>query len=228
MSKTQTPGPPLTARLVGPLLRFFFRLLYHELAWSYDLVAAAVSLGLWQRWVYAVLPYLSGPRVLELGHGPGHLQAALAHREVFAAGLDESRQMGRQALARLARLDYPRRLVNGYAQRLPFPAGSFHQVAATFPSDYIVQPAALAEIHRVLQPGGSLVVLPFAWHTGQGALQRLAAGLFRITGEAPEWDQAFLEPFRRAGFQPRLEWHTLRQSRLVILLARKPETGRAG
>jgi len=225
MSEPEPLRPPLAARLTSRVLPLFFRLLYHEFAWSYDLVAATVSLGMWKRWVYSALPYLPGPRVLELGHGPGHLQAALAHREVFAAGLDESRQMGRQARARLRRLGYPQRLLNGYAQRLPFTANTFHQVAATFPSDYIVQPDTLAEIRRVLLPGGELVVLPFAWHTGQGALHRLAAGLFRITGEAPDWDQAFVEPFRRAGFQTRLEWHTLPNSRLVILRARKPGRG---
>jgi ubiquinone/menaquinone biosynthesis C-methylase UbiE len=212
----------LPARLVRRSLGLFFRLLYHEFAWTYDFVAAAVSLGLWKQWVLAVLPYIKGPRVLELGYGPGHLQAALAHREINAVGLDESRQMAGRVVRKMRKLGYPYRLVNGYAQNLPFVDACFDQVVATFPTDYIVHPHTLEEIRRLLVPGGSLLVLPFAWITGKGIFHRLAAGLFRFTGEAPDWDGAFLEPFRRAGFDARLEQHTLPNSRLVIIRALKP------
>ena len=57
-----------------PLLRFFFYLLYHSFAFAYDLVAASVSLGRWKDWVLSVVPFIEGNRVLEIGHGPGHLQ----------------------------------------------------------------------------------------------------------------------------------------------------------
>ncbi len=63
-------------RLLQSLLRFFFSLLYHQFAWTYDLVSATVSLGHWQEWVRASLPYLHG-RTLEIGYGPGHLQTYL-------------------------------------------------------------------------------------------------------------------------------------------------------
>ena len=46
------------------LVSFGFRLLYHELAWSYDLVAWLVSCGQWQNWGRAALPYLVGECVL--------------------------------------------------------------------------------------------------------------------------------------------------------------------
>ena len=55
------------------LLLRFFHLLYHQLAWAYDAVSAAVSLGRWQDWGAAALPFVNGASVLELGHGPGHL-----------------------------------------------------------------------------------------------------------------------------------------------------------
>jgi ubiquinone/menaquinone biosynthesis C-methylase UbiE len=51
-----------------------FRLLYHELAWSYDLVSWLASRGLWRRWQQAALAYLPVEgRFLEVGFGPGHL-----------------------------------------------------------------------------------------------------------------------------------------------------------
>jgi len=86
------------------LLRFFFRLLYHQFAFTYDLVAATVSLGRWKDWVMSVLPFVQGTRILEIGHGPGHLQRALLERNLLAVGLDESTQMGQLARHNLTRI----------------------------------------------------------------------------------------------------------------------------
>ena len=55
------------------LLRIGFHLLYNELAWSYDLVSWAVSLGQWRTWGRASLRYLLGPRVLEVAFGTGDI-----------------------------------------------------------------------------------------------------------------------------------------------------------
>ena len=59
--------------LIQRFMRFFFHLLYHPFAFTYDLVAATVSFGDWKNWVYSILPFINGTRILELGHGPGHL-----------------------------------------------------------------------------------------------------------------------------------------------------------
>ena len=220
----QAPARRLPAHLraLAALLRIFFALLYHQFAWTYDLVAAVVSLGLWKGWLLRALPYLEGPRVLELGHGPGHLQTALHQKGLHAFGLDRSRQMGRQAQRRLRRAGQLPQLVNGAAQNLPYGAATFQQVAATFPTEYIADPLTLAEIYRVLTPGGAAIILPLAWIKGQNAPQRLAAWLFRVTGQAPDWDGRFLEPFRQAGFQVSLEWLEHKFSILLVIRAVKP------
>ncbi len=84
-------------------LRLFFRLLYHQLAWTYDLVAWVVSFGQWKAWGRAAIPRLRGPRVLEIAHGPGHLLVAMARAGLSPVGFDLSPQMGRLARARLRR-----------------------------------------------------------------------------------------------------------------------------
>ena len=71
------PRVSLFSRFINHLLKISFHLLYHQLAWVYDWIAALVSCGLWNTWVVQALPYLEGPLVLELGPGPGHMQAAL-------------------------------------------------------------------------------------------------------------------------------------------------------
>jgi ubiquinone/menaquinone biosynthesis C-methylase UbiE len=209
-------------KALTPLLRTFFKLLYHQFAFAYDLVAATVSLGAWKGWVYEVLPYLSGPRVLELGFGPGHLQAALHQKGLKPVGIDRSPQMARQAYFRMRKRNTLPLLVNGYAQFMPFPSASFDQVVATFPSEYIVDPATLAEIQRLLAVNGKLVLLPLAWITGQSPFQRLAAWLFRFTSQAPGWEDRFAQPFRQSGFDVHLEWVRRKNSTLVLILASKP------
>ena len=87
--------------LIQRFMRLFFHLLYHSFAFTYDLVAAAVSFGDWKNWVYSILPFINGPRLLELGHGPGHLQRLLRDRGLDAVAIDESTQMGRIAKHRL-------------------------------------------------------------------------------------------------------------------------------
>lgn len=207
------------------LLRIFFRLLYHTFAWTYDLVAAFVSLGQWRSWVMAVAPDLPGPRVLELGHGPGHLQARLLAEARQGFGLDESRQMGRQAQRRLLRKGFTPCLVRGLAQALPYPADTFDQVAATFPSEYIVDSSTLTEIYRVLRPGGEAVLLLLAWITEKRWYGRLAAWLFRVTGQAPrQWEPQYLEPVQRMGFESRAENITLKSSILLVIHLKKPDT----
>jgi len=204
-------------KFLAVLMRNFFALLYHQFAWTYDFVAALVSLGMWKQWVRSTLPYLVGPRVLEIGHGPGHLLLALAEKGLKATGLDESRWMGNIALKKI-RNTTTTYLVNGYAQFLPFSNTAFNQVVATFPPEFILESAALQEIRRVLVNGGSLVVLPFAWITGHRLSDRLARGLFQFTNQAPEWDDRFLAPFHSAGFQTEVKF--IQQDRSTVVLIR--------
>lgn len=216
---------PLLTRILTGFLKVFFKLLYHQFSWSYDLVAWLVSLGLWKRWVLTALPYLTGPLILELGHGPGHLQMALHKhgKNVYAVGLDESSQMGRLALLKARRFRISLMLVNGYAQFLPFAPGVFSQIVATFPSEYIFSPQTLQSVFRCLKPGGQLIVLPLAWIVGNKPLEKLAAWLFRVTYQSTEWDNQITHPFTQAGFSVKVEFADLPSSRVAIILATKPK-----
>lgn len=219
--------PPYLFRIYSAFLRFFFTLLYHQLAWTYDWVAAIVSLGMWNKWILAVLPYLGGPMILELGHGPGHLQSALLKQGKRVFGLDASLQMGRKAVRVMGSEGLVSGVVNGYAQFIPFSNACLNQVVATFPSEYIFDLRTFYEVHRILLPGGTFIILPLAWITGRRFHERAAAWLFRFTGQVPtnystSWEDRVLEPIRQAGFIPRVEWLELNTSTLLIIHAQKP------
>ncbi len=209
-------------RLLAGLLRTFFSLLYHQFAWTYDLVAATVSLGRWKSWVMSSIPYLSG-KVLEIGYGPGHLQQILTEHGWPVFGIDESRQMARQAGKRLKRSGRPLRLARGLAQSLPFQEQAFDSVVATFPSEYIFDIRTLKEVRRVLVTGGRFVIIPMAWITGMRPLERLAAGLFRLTGETSGKPQPLRreaqEQFQRAGFNAQSELVSLKGSQVLVIIA---------
>src|SRR5207245_3250452 len=50
-------------------------------------------------------------------------------------------------------------IIHGLAQHLPFSDASFDTVVSTFPSEYIYDPDTVAEVERVLRPGGRLIVV---------------------------------------------------------------------
>lgn len=210
--------------VVNSLLRLFFRLLYHSFAWTYDFVAAAVSMGRWKHWVLSISTMLQGPRVLELGFGPGHLQTYLHQSGVAEYGLDESMQMARQAQQRLLRLHYPPHLTRGVAQALPYAGATFNSVAATFPTEYILEPGTLAEIQRVLVPGGRLVVLMASWITGNSLRERALRTLYQITSQVPPENQDiadFIIPYQQAGFQTSIRFIEPKGARLMFIIAKK-------
>jgi SAM-dependent methyltransferase len=180
-------------------LRAGFRLLYNELAWSYDAVSALVSRGQWSEWQAAALPFVTGERILEVAHGPGHLLLRLTAAGRSTVGIDLSPTMSRRAGRRLAQAGRPVRLARARAQALPFAAGSFDCALATFPADFIRDPMTLRELRRVLVPAGRLVIVPEARLTGRGLAARGLEWLYRFTGQRPTGDAPLAAPERQAG-----------------------------
>lgn len=178
----KTLNSTLLTRAYTRGIRWAFARFYNEFAWTYDTVAAAVSGGRWADWARASLPELHG-HILELGCGTGNLQLSLAHHPLanLTVGLDASPAMLAISWRKLARAGLPIRLARGLAQALPFAPASLDTLVATFPSEYIVAPATLAEIRRVLRRGGRLVVVLAATFSTSGLYQRAVGWLYRLT-----------------------------------------------
>lgn len=201
------------------LVRFGFRLLYNEMAWSYDTVAAVVSLGDWHNWQRTALKYMpaeTGEQVLELAHGTGNLQIDLRNAGFAAIGLDLSPAMGRIASRKMRRVRIQPDLVRGDARMLPFADAQFPAVVSTFPTEFIIAPATVQEVYRVLQPGGRFVVVANGLLTGGGAVRALLEWAYRVTGQRGPWPGDPLAVFHTAGFH--LEQVEVRLQRSVVQL----------
>lgn len=202
--------------LIQRFMRVFFNLLYHPLAFTYDLVAAIVSFGRWKDWVYSILPFIEGTHVLELGHGPGHLQRILLDRGLVAVAIDESAPMGMLAKHRLGN---SHRLARALAQKIPFASAAFDSVIATFPSEYIFDTQTLSEAHRVLRNSGRLIVLLAAWPNNP-----LLAWLFKVTGESPSevhetTKSKTKETFAQADFISEIQIVEVKSGNLLFVIA---------
>ncbi len=216
----------MIARLYTRFLRWAFARFYREFAWTYDVVAALVSRGLWSRWIEAAAPQLQGELVLELGCGTGYLQRLLNRNRIAAIGLDASPYMLRLAQRKVDRTGGSARLVQSYAQHLPFPGHTFSDVVATFPAEYILDPATFAEIWRVLRPGGQVALLDAAYFTRRDTYSAAVDVAYRVTQQVRAQDPRprLLEA---AGFLVAETWVDVGASRVQILRGIKPDEPQA-
>lgn len=145
--------------------RLLYRLLYNQLAWAYDAASWSVSLGRWDQWRRAALPFVRGDNVLEIGFGTGRLLPCLGRSHARVTGLEPSAPMQRIAARRLEKERPAPPRVQGVAQRLPFAPATFDSIVCTFPAAYVLESGVHREIARCLRPGGRLIILELALNT---------------------------------------------------------------
>jgi arsenite methyltransferase len=118
--------------------------------------------------VYGALGAQPGESVLDVGCGPGFYTRELLDQvgeEGSVTGVDQSPQMLAVAMRRCEGFGNVR-FEEGDATRLPVENGGFDRALSVQVLEYVADvPAALAEMHRALRPGGRLVVWDVDWAT---------------------------------------------------------------
>ena len=183
--------------------------LFTPLPDRYDRLAEVLSMGQNGRWrkemVDHIVPGQPG-LILDVASGTAGVAIQLARRTGGqVVGIDLTERMLRQGAVNVAAAGEAGhiRLVVGKAQQLPFPDATFDALTFTYLLRYVDDPAAtLAELARVVKPGGMVSSLEFLappnpfwrfWWWGYTRILLPAGG--RVTG-GPEWRRvgAFLGP----------------------------------
>lgn len=201
--------------------------LFKGLARSYDLTVDIATLfqdRYWKNWVAEWTSAQEGDMVLDLGCGTLLMEERLQSRRYSFVGLDLTEKMIR--IGQIKDLPDVRLLVNGDAENLPFPDGSFSSIISCYVVKYVDLVKFAEEIARVTKQGATVVLYDFVRPRGplapflelyvRGGMRTAGAllGLARIDSaftfsnlpaivDASVWDARIEQVMESKGFRTR-------------------------
>ena len=166
--------------------------------------------------VLSALALRPGESVLDIGSGPGFLSremAAVVGPHGRVRGIDISESMVALARSRCSDQSWVT-IESGNAGRLPFPDAHFDAAVSTQVYEYVGDiSGALSEVHRVLRPGGRIVILDtdwdsMVWHTSDPA---------RLGRILEAWDEHLADPHLPRTLATRLKQAGFRTEQCSVL-----------
>ncbi|MDR3396692.1 MAG: bifunctional demethylmenaquinone methyltransferase/2-methoxy-6-polyprenyl-1,4-benzoquinol methylase UbiE [Pandoraea sp.] len=219
---------------------------FHSVASKYDIMNDLMSGGLhriWKAFTIGRAAVRPGFKVLDIAGGTGDLSRAFARAagptgEVWLTDINESMlRVGRDRLLD-AGIVTPALLCD--AEKLPFPSNYFDVVTVAFGLRNMThKDAALAEMRRVIKPGGKVMVLEFSkvWQPLEKAYDTYSFKVLpwlgsRIAGDAESYrylaesirmhpDQETLKTMMEEVGLERVEYHNLTAGVVALHIGRK-------
>lgn len=175
---TMQPHPTLTARYATPEAKpEFVNGLFDRGAKHYDSVVDWGFLrsgGSYRRWVQRRQGLRPGMKVLDVACGTGLVAVAAA--DILGGAKDITCLDPSEGMLEVARTKLPATFVLGRAEKMPLPDGAFDFLTMGYALRHVTSlDEAFAEYHRVLRPGGKVLILEVT-----KPRNRLAKFLFRV------------------------------------------------
>jgi demethylmenaquinone methyltransferase / 2-methoxy-6-polyprenyl-1,4-benzoquinol methylase len=218
--------------------------MFDDVAAKYDLTNDVLSAGnapLWRVATVRAVDPQPGEKILDIAAGTGTSSAALAKKGAEVTALDLSAGMIAVGRERHPEITF----VEGDAEHLPFADDTFDAVTISFGLRNVNEPiAALAEMVRVLKPGGRVVICEFSTppvallRFGYTAyLKRVLPGIAKLSSSNPAaynylaesiaaWpDQQVLSQWLRGVGFTMVAYRNLTAGIVALHRGRKPESG---
>jgi 2-polyprenyl-3-methyl-5-hydroxy-6-metoxy-1,4-benzoquinol methylase len=161
--------------------------------WSWESPAGRIR---WQRRVRMLASHLcAGMEVLELGCGTAYLTRELAPTGASITAIDISPDLLELARRECSAANVHFEIQNAYD--LTFPDASFDSVVGSSVLHHLEIDSALAQVYRVLRPGGTIRFTEPNMLNPQIAIQKNVPSLKQRLGDSPDETAFFRWPLRR-------------------------------